>query len=159
MVENSFNNKIKSIRSDGGGEYVKTDFQNFCELEGIRMEHSVPYTPQQNGVDERKNRSLKEMATCILHAKNLPPSLWSKEVNCALYLHNRVPHKSVVGATPFEALHGNKSNVSHSRVFGSKSWDIIPIDKRNPFQAQSSECILLGYANDAKAYINDGGCY
>ena len=53
MVENSFNKKIKSIRSDGG-EYVKIDFHNFCESEGIRMEHSVPYTPQQNGVAERK---------------------------------------------------------------------------------------------------------
>ena len=48
MVENNFNKKIKSVRSDGGGEYVKSDFQNFCESEGIRMEHLVPYTPQQH---------------------------------------------------------------------------------------------------------------
>ena len=73
MVENNFKNKIKSIRSDGGGEHVKRDFHNFCESEGIRMEHSVPYTPQQNGVAERKNRSLKEMATCLLHGKHLTP--------------------------------------------------------------------------------------
>ena len=71
------------------------------------MEHSVPYTPQQNGVAEKKNRSLKEMETWLLHAKNLPPSLWEEYVHCALYLYNRVPHKSVVGATPFKALHGN----------------------------------------------------
>ena len=75
MVENSFNKKIKSIRYDGGEEYVKRDFQNFCESEGIRMEHFIPYTPQQNGVSERKNRSLKEMETCLLHCKHLPPSL------------------------------------------------------------------------------------
>ena len=93
MVENSFNKKIKSIRSDGGGEYVKIYFQNFCESEGIRMEHLVPYTPQQNGVAKRKNRSLKEMATCLLHGKHLPPSLWAEAVNCASYLHNRVPYK------------------------------------------------------------------
>ena len=77
------------------------------------MEHSIPYTPQQNGVAERKNRSLKEMATCLLHAKNLPPSLWAEVVNCASYIQIRVPHKSVVGATPFESLHGNNPNVSH----------------------------------------------
>ena len=116
------------------------------------MQHLVPYKPQQNGVSERKKRSLKEMETCLLHVKNIPPSLWAKVVNCYSYLQNRVPHKSVVAFTPFEALHGYKSNVSHLRVFGSKAWAIIPIDKRKAFQALSSECILLGYAKDAKAY-------
>ena len=76
------------------------------------MEHSVPYTPQPNGVTERKNSSLKEMETYLLQAKNLPPSLWEEAVNYASYIHNRVPHKSVAGATPFEALHGNNPNVS-----------------------------------------------
>ena len=116
------------------------------------MEHSVPYTPQQNGVAERKNKSLKEMPTCLLHGKHLPASLWAKAINCASYLQNRVPQKSVVGVTPFEALHGYKPNVSHLRVFGSKSWARIPLDKRKAFQAQSSKCILLRYADYAKAY-------
>ena len=116
------------------------------------MEHSVPYTPQHNGVAERKNRSLKEMSNYILQAINLPPSLWEKIVNYASYIHNRVPHKSVVGATPFEVLHGIKHNVSQLRVFDSKSWAKIPTDKRKAFQAQSSECILLGYTDDAKEY-------
>ena len=115
------------------------------------MEHSVPYTPQHNGVGERKNKSLKEMATCLLHAKHLPPSLWVEAVNCALYLQNRVPHNLVVGVTPFEALHGYKPNISHMRVFGSKAWAKIPLNKRNAFQAQISECILLGYAEYGKA--------
>ena len=115
------------------------------------MEHSVPYTPQQNGVAERKNKSLKEMATCFLHAKHLPPSLWAEAVTYASYLQNRVPHKLVVRATLFKTLHGHKPNVSHLRVFGSKAWARIPLDKRKAFQAQSSECILLGYAEDAKA--------
>ena len=75
MVENNFYEKIKSIRFDKGGEYIKGYFHNLCETEGIRMEHSIPYTPQHNGVAERKNRSLKDMATCILQAKNLPPFL------------------------------------------------------------------------------------
>ena len=75
MVENNFNKKIKSIRYDKGGEYTKGYFHSLCESEGFRMEHLVPYTPQQNGVAERKNRSLKEMATCLLHDKHLTPSL------------------------------------------------------------------------------------
>ena len=116
------------------------------------MEHSVPYTPQQNGVAEKNNISLKDMETCLLHAKHIPPSLWAEAVNCALYLHNRVPHKLVVGGTPFEALHGYKPNVYHMRIFGSKSWEKIQLDKRKAFQAQSSKCILLGYEKDEKAY-------
>ena len=75
MVENSFNKKIKSIIFDKGGEYIKGDLQSFCESEGIQMEHSVPYTPQQNGVVERKNRSLKEMAISILHETSTSFSL------------------------------------------------------------------------------------
>ena len=75
MVENSFRKKIKSIRSNKGGEYIKANFQILYELEGIRMEHSIPYTPQQNDVAERKNRSLKEITTYHIQAKNFPPSL------------------------------------------------------------------------------------
>ena len=85
------------------------------------------------------------MEACLLHGKNFPPSLWEESTNCASYLHNRVPHKSVVGATPFEALHGHKPNVSHLIVFGSKVWARIPLDKRKAFQSQISECILQGY--------------
>ena len=101
---------------------------------------------------KKKNISLNKMETCFVHSKHPPPSLWYDAVNFASYLKNRVPHKSVVGVTPFEALHVYKPNVSHLRVFGSKSWAIIPIEKRKAFQAQSSECILLGYAEDAKYY-------
>ena len=76
----------------------------------------------------------------------------AEAVNCVSYIQNRVPHKSVVGATPFEALHGHKPNVSHLRVFGSKAWARIPIDKRKAFQSQSIKFILLAYVEDAKAY-------
>ena len=116
------------------------------------MEHLILYKPQQNGVVERKNRPMKEMETSLLHAKHTPPSLWAEVVKYASYLHNRVPHKSVVGVTPFKALHGHKPNVSHLRVFGSTAWARIPMDKRKAFQAQSRECILLGYAEDTKTY-------
>ena len=91
LIENSFRKNIKSIRSDNGGEYIKEYFQQFCESEGIQMEHLVPYTPQHNGVVERKNRSLKEMATCLLKAKDFTPYSWAKDINCASYIQNKMP--------------------------------------------------------------------
>ena len=72
------------------------------------MQHSIPYTPEQNGVAERKNRSLKEMATCMMEAKNLPPNFWDEDINCASYIQNRVPHKHLDGMTPFKSWSGHK---------------------------------------------------
>ena len=65
------------------------------------MQHSIPYTPQQNGVVERKNRSLKEMATYMMEAENFPPKFWADAINYASYIQNRVPHKHIDGMTPF----------------------------------------------------------
>ena len=66
------------------------------------MQHSVPYTPQQNGVAKRKNMSLKDMATFLLEATDLPPYLWDEALNYDSYIHNIVPHKSMVWVTPFK---------------------------------------------------------
>ena len=82
------------------------------------MQHSIPYTPQQNGVAERKNRSLKEMVTCMMEDKNLPPKFHAEAINCASYIHNRLPHNHVGGMTPFEAWSGHKPDVTHFRIFG-----------------------------------------
>ena len=86
LVENQCGRKLKVLRSNNGGEYVKSDFINYCADAGIQMQHSIPYTPQQNGVAERKNRSLKEMATCMMEAKTLPPKCWAEALNCASYI-------------------------------------------------------------------------
>ena len=101
------------------------------------MQHSIPYTPQQNGIAERKNRSLKEMATCMMEAKTLPPKIWAKAINCTSYIQNKVPHKHLDGMTPFESWSGHKPDVTDFRIFGSKTWDRIPTEKRTALQPQS----------------------
>ena len=85
LVENQSGRKLKILRSKNGGEYVKYEFIQYCKDVGIQMQHSIPYTPQQNGVAERKNRSLKEMATCMMEAKTLPPKFWAEAINYASY--------------------------------------------------------------------------
>ena len=126
------------------------ELQQLCASTGIQLQHSIPYTPRQNDVAERKNRSLKEKVACLLEEIYIPPYMWVEAINCSSYTKNRVPHNSVIGATPFEALTRHKPNVSHMIVFGSKAWTEIPTDKKKAFQSQSSERILLGYLDDIR---------
>ena len=87
LVENQSTRKLNVLRHDNGGEYVKYEFIQYCADVGIQMHHSIPYTPQQNGVAQRKNRSLKEMATCMMEAKTLPPKFWAEAINFSSYTH------------------------------------------------------------------------
>ena len=118
LVENFSGNKIKFLSTDIGKEYINNNIQQQVEENGIQMQHYVPYTPQQNGVAECENRALKEMATCMLEAKDLSPKLWVESINCDAYVQNIFPHKSLDDKTPFEAWSGHKPNVSHFMVFG-----------------------------------------
>ena len=87
LFENQYGRKLKILRSENGGEYVNSNFIHYFEYVGIQMQHSIPYnTPQQNGLAERKNISLKEMATCMMEAKYLPPKFWANSINCAFYI-------------------------------------------------------------------------
>ena len=86
LVENECGIKIKVIRIENGKEYVNNNFQHLCEECGIQMQHSVPYTPQQNGVVDRKNRALKEMETCMIDANDLNPKLWNESIKYAAYV-------------------------------------------------------------------------
>ena len=96
-------------------------FNDFLDQHGIKHQFIVPYTPQQNGVAERKNRSLMEMARCMVKSQALPHSFWLEAVMCATYVLNRCPTKALQSITPFEAWHGRKPSISHLRVFGLPS--------------------------------------
>eukprot|EP00253_Pinus_taeda_P020328 PITA_20328 len=130
LVETQSERKIKALHTDNGGEYVNTALRNLCLQSNIQLQYTVPHTPQQNRVAERKNRSLKEMASCMLHAKSLPHKLWAEALNCANYVQNRSPHRSIKNQTPFEAWSGTKPKITHLHVFGSRAWARIPSEKR-----------------------------
>ena len=95
LVENQSGNNIKFLRTDNGKEYVNKNLQQLCEESGIQMQHSTPHTPQQNGVAERKNRSLKEMATCMIEARDLNPKIWDEAISSASHIKKIAFHKSV----------------------------------------------------------------
>ena len=93
FVEKQFGHQILKLRSDNGGEYVNNKFIKFCTENGIQTQHIVPYTPQQNGVAERKNHTLKEMANCMLQSKGLSINFWAEAINCKNYIINHTPTK------------------------------------------------------------------
>ena len=82
-VEKQSGHQILKLRYDNGGEYVNKKFIKFCTEHGIQMQHTIPYTPQQNGVAERKNHTLKEMANCMLQSKGLGRNFWAESINRA----------------------------------------------------------------------------
>ena len=88
----------------------------------------------------------------MLHAKSLPHKLWAEALNCANYIQNRSPHRSIKNQTPFEAWSGTKPEITHLRVFGSRAWARIPSEKRKALDPQSIECIFVGYPDGVKGY-------
>lgn len=152
MVENSCGRKLKVLRSDNGGEYMATHFQEYLKSEGVRHELTVPKTPQQNGVAERLNRTLVEMVRTMLIESNLDQRFWGETLSTAVYLRNRSPTKAVIGMTPFEALHGKKPNVKHLRAFGCASYPLIMKDERKKLDPVAKRCVLVGYGTEVKGY-------
>lgn len=102
-VEVEKGKKIKSFRTDRGGEFVSTAFKEFCEKEGLKRFLTAPYSPQQNGVVERRNQTVVEMARCMLKSKEMPAKFWGEAVKTAVYILNRSPTKAVETGTPYQA--------------------------------------------------------
>ncbi|KAL0386517.1 UNVERIFIED_CONTAM: Copia protein [Sesamum latifolium] len=104
-VENQREVNLKVFRTDRGREYLSEQFKQICEDKGIIRQLTIPYTPQQNGVAERRNRTLLEMARSMMAQANLPISFWGDAILTAAYILNRVPSKSIP-TTPYELWHG-----------------------------------------------------
>ena len=143
---------VKSVRSDNGGEYLSSTFQNFCAEKGISRQFTNPYTPQQNGVSERLNRTLVEAVRSMLIHSNLPLSFWAEAVQCAVYAHNRSPTSALQDVTPFECWFGVKPNISNLRVFGCVCYYHVPDSQRQKLDPKARKAIFVGYPEGVKGY-------
>ncbi|KAA0040613.1 Retrovirus-related Pol polyprotein from transposon TNT 1-94 [Cucumis melo var. makuwa] len=114
---------IKSLRSDKGGEFLSNNFNHFYEEYGIHRELTTLYTSEQNGVAEKKNRTVVEMARSILQMKGLSNDFWIEAVSTSIYLLNISPTKAVMNKTPFEAWYGKKTPIRDVVFDESASWD------------------------------------
>ncbi|WKA10494.1 hypothetical protein VitviT2T_028060 [Vitis vinifera] len=152
LVENQSNLSIKILRSDNGTEYTSSQFVEFCSTAGIKRQLTTPYTPQQNGVSERKNQTVKQMARCLLFEKKMPSNFWAEAVNTFAYLLNRLPTKSLKNKTPHEAWYGVKPFVNHLKIFGSICYYHVPKPKRSKLDGRAQKGILIGYGTSTKGY-------
>jgi transposase InsO family protein len=150
-AQNEFGLRIKKIRSDNGTEFKNSQIEGFLE-EGIKHEFASPYTPQQNGVVERKNRTLLDMAMTMLDEYKTPNRFWAEAINTACYSINRLYLHRILKKTSYELLTGKKPNVSYFRVFRSKCFILIKRGRKSKFAPKELEGFLLGYDSNTRAY-------
>eukprot|EP01018_Ginkgo_biloba_P024020 Gb_18985 [translate_table: standard] len=135
-VEMQNGRKIKTLQTDRGGEFTSNEFSHYCKINGIQRQLTTSYTPQQNCVAERKNRSIVEMAF----------------VQTTIYLLNRSLTRVVQGMTPEKAWSGRKSQVNNLKIFGCTTYALIPNKTRHKLDDKSTKCILMGYSKETKGY-------
>ncbi|KAA0036921.1 ty1-copia retrotransposon protein [Cucumis melo var. makuwa] len=149
--ENQLGKRIKRLRSDRGGEYSDKTLKEFCESNGIIHEFTAPYSPQQNGIAERKNRTIKEMMNAMLLSSGLSDNMWGEAVLSACFILNRIPHKRL-DKTPYELWKGHAPNLSYLKVWGSLAKVPLPALKKTTVGPKTFDCIFIGYAQNSAAY-------
>jgi hypothetical protein len=152
LIENLSKRKIKILRSDNGGEYISKEFVNFCKNVGIKRELTTPYNPQQNGVAERKKKTIMEAVKTMIHDQDLHMCLWAEAVMTIVYVQNRLSHSALGFKTPEEMFTGKKPKVSHLKIFGCPVFIHIPKEKRNKLEPSGKKGIFVGYYEVSKAF-------
>lgn len=152
MIEKQTDCQITVLRSDNGGEYCSEAFDKYCRDNGIQHQKTTPYTPEQNGVSERMNRTLKEKAKCMLFDAQVPKSFWAEAVNMAAYIINHSVNSVLKSKTPDEVFHDKEIDISKLKIFGSSVAVHIPKQRRRKWDANAQKMIFVGYDNDTKAY-------
>ncbi|GJT00029.1 putative ribonuclease H-like domain-containing protein [Tanacetum coccineum] len=150
--ENLIDLKVKIIRSNNGTEFKNRIINEFCEMKGIRREYSVARIPQQNGVAERKNRTLIEAARTMLADSKLPITFWAKAVNTACYVQNRVLVVKPHNKTYYELFLGRKPALGFMRPFGCLVTILNTLDHLGKFDGKADEGFFIGYSTNSKAF-------
>ena len=143
---------IKCLRFDGGGEYFSNEFSRFLDEQGIKRQFTCHYTPQQNGVAERKNRHIAEVARALMNEKEMPGYYWAEAVHTAVYIMNRTPTAAIHGMTPEESFTEKKPDLSHLKVFGCLAYVHVPDELRWKLDPKVEKHVFIGYSLEQKGY-------
>lgn len=150
-MEKKIDKKIKVLRTDMGGEFMSNQFKSYCEDNGIIRQFTTLYTPQLNGVFERRNRTVVPMARSLLKKKQIPANMYGEAVRHAVYLLNRLPTQAVAGKAPYEIQASNKPDVGHIRIFGSLAHMKIPYVNLTKLDDRSKKMVYMGREPVTKA--------
>jgi transposase InsO family protein len=150
-LNNEHPNCLKAIRSDNETEFRNASFDRFCLEHGIEQQFFASRVPQQNGVVERKNRTLVEMTRTMLNEHGTPRRFWANAISIACYVSNQIFLRSILLLTPFELRFGRKSSVSHFISFGCKYF-VLKRGNLDKFESRSFDGILLGYTLHGRSY-------
>ncbi|GJV86324.1 putative ribonuclease H-like domain-containing protein [Tanacetum coccineum] len=151
-IENLKDLKVKIIRCDNGGEFKNREMDEFCTKKGIKREFSNARTPQQNGVAERRNRTLIEAARTMLADAKLPVTFWAEAVSTACYVQNRVLVNKSQNKTPYELFNGRSPAIGFLRPFGCHVMILNTLDHLGKFDAKGDEGYFVGYSLSSKAF-------
>ncbi|CAM8900385.1 unnamed protein product [Rhodiola kirilowii] len=153
LIENKLSKKLVSIRTDNGTEFQNSQFLSLCRTGGIYHNFSAPWTPQQNGVVERKNRTLEDMPRTMLIASGVPKGFWAEAVHAASYILNRASLRFLIGKMPYDLLRGRKPNIAHLKFFGCRCYvHNNGKDNLGKFDPRSDEGVFVGYSSHNRAY-------
>ena len=141
---------IKQLRSDRGGEYLSGEFKSYLAQEGIISQLSSPRMPQQNGVSERRNRTLLDMVRSMLSYSSLPESFWGYALETAAYILNLVPSKSV-SKTPTELWKWRKPSLNHIRIWDAPAY--VLVQKQQKLESRTEMCMFIGYPKGTRCGI------
>ncbi|KAH0674692.1 hypothetical protein KY284_014877 [Solanum tuberosum] len=152
MVETQFDTSLKTIRSDNGLEFINNEATLYFQSKGIIHQKSCPYTPQQNGVVERKHKYLLETARTLMFQSHLPQKYWGECILTATHIINRLPSNYLHGKCPFEVLYQRKPLYSALKNFGCLCYPTIPKVHRDKFEPRTTPHIFVGYPFGTKGY-------
>ncbi|GKB77342.1 retrovirus-related pol polyprotein from transposon TNT 1-94 [Tanacetum coccineum] len=150
-IENLVDHKVKVIRCDNGTEFKNKEMNQFCEKKGILRQYSVARTPQQNGIAERRNRTLIKATKTMLADSKLPTTFWAEAVNITCYVKNRVLVVKPHNKTLYELFHGRTPTLSFMRPFGCPVTILNTIDHLGKFDGKADEGFFVGYSLISKA--------
>nr|GEX09992.1 zinc finger, CCHC-type [Tanacetum cinerariifolium] len=150
-IEIEMRMKLRMLRTDRGGEFTSNEFTKYCKENGIARQLTTPYSPQQDGVVERRNKTVLSTTRSMIKAMKLPLTFWTEAVRHVIYILNRVPTRALVDKTPYKALYNRKPNLENLRIFRCIAYAKITIAHLKKLDDRSIPMIYLGVEEGSKA--------